>query len=82
MKKHSSFDAVKDHMLTRGCDEAVDAGLQGDLEMIVRRAERVRSLGAEYGHVELSPYMQSLMRVTSAMGVNAEAEHTAVAASV
>jgi hypothetical protein len=81
MSKHSSFDAVQDHMLTRGCHEAAE-GLEGDLEMIVRRAERVRSLGAEYGHVELSPYMQSLLRVTSAIGVSKKAEHAAVAASV
>ena len=82
MSKHSSFDAVQDHMLTRGCNEAVDADMKGDLEMIVRRAERVRNLGAEYGHVELSPYMQSLLRVTSAIGVTKKSEHAAVAASV
>lgn len=81
MKKLSSFDAIKDHMLTRGCNEPVRSELHDDLEMMVRRADAVRSLGAEYGQVELSPYMQSLLRASTSVGVR-ESAHTAVAASV
>lgn len=81
MKKISSFDAIKEHMLTRGCNEAVRGELHDDLEMMVRRADAVRSLGAEYGQVELSPYMQSLLRASPAVGVR-ESAHAAVAASV
>jgi len=81
MKKLSSFDAIKDHMLTRGCNEAVRAELHDDLEAMVRRVDAVRSLGAEYGQVELSPYMQSLLRASPAVGIR-ESAHAAVAASV
>ena len=49
MKKHSSFDAIKDHMLTRGCNEAVRAELHDDLEMMVRRADTVRDYLVSHG---------------------------------
>jgi hypothetical protein len=82
MKKRSSYDAVNDHMLTRGWKEPVDAALHDDLERVVRRVDVVRSLGAEYGEVELSPYMQSLLGVSTAAQTHAGEVRVAVAASV
>jgi hypothetical protein len=63
--KTSAFDRVKNHLSRRGSEKPAPASLQGDLEVLVRRCDDVRSLGGEYGSVELSPYMSSLMRVSS-----------------
>ena len=47
--------------MTANCD---------DLDMIVRRCDMVRALGEEFGGVELSPYIQSVI------GVHARSERT------
>ena len=62
-QKHSSFDRIKSHLLLRGADEALPPELNEDLEILSRRCDTVRSLGREYGSVELSPYMTSLLRM-------------------
>jgi hypothetical protein len=66
-QKKSSFDRIKQHLETRGETAAVPRSLDGDLETVVRRCDEVRSLGNEYGSVELSPYMLSLLHVSSAV---------------
>lgn len=62
-RKRSSFDNIQAHLAIQGCKTPVADHLQGDLEMVVRRCDEVRSLGQAYGSVELSPYMYSLLRV-------------------
>jgi hypothetical protein len=61
---HSAFDRVKSHLTLRGCNKPASESLCEDLETMVRRYDEVRSLGREYGEVELSPYMSSLLRVS------------------
>ena len=80
--KHSSFDRIKAHLNTRGSNVAVPASKREDLEMLVRRVDDVRSLGREYGEVELSPYMSSLLRVSTAAPVRTVSVNAAAAASV
>jgi len=68
----SSFDRIKRHLDKKGSNAPVSAALRDDLEMVVRRCEEVRSLAD--AEVELSPYMQSLLRVTAQGGRDAAAE--------
>ena len=82
MNKRSAFDRIQRHMADNGCDTPVSSGLREDLETIVRRCNEVRSLGAEYGSVELSPYMVSLMRVSTTAPSLSTAVGTPAAASV
>ena len=84
MGKRSSIDRVTRHLRRSG--EAVPAPeeLREDLAALVRRYDEVRSLGQGYGSVELSPYLKSLLRVTSvephaALAVRAEERTTVVA---
>ena len=65
--KKSSFDRIKTHLETKGCAAPIAADLSRDLEMLVRRCDEVRSLSREYGAVELSPYMVSLLHVSSGL---------------
>ena len=75
----SSFERVKRHLQRKGSDVPAPAEMHGDLVAVVRRCDRVRSLGQAFGSVELSPYMKSLLRVS---GLDTRAvEETAVAAS-
>ncbi len=80
-RKKSSFDRVKSHLQNESFAAPVE-GLQDDLEMLVRRCNEVRSLGREYGGVELSPYMSSLLRVSSALPGSAVKASARAAASV
>ena len=66
-QKKSCFDRIKNHLNTRGETASVSRELAGDLEAVVRRCDEVRSLGQEYGTVELSPYMLSLLDVARAL---------------
>jgi hypothetical protein len=66
-QKKSSFDRIKQHLNTRGESTPVSGALAGDLETMVRRCDEVRSLSKEYGTIELSPYMLSLLHVSSAL---------------
>lgn len=59
----STFDRVNKHLQSFGASVPMTEGCD-DLEMIVRRCEMVRSLGEEFGGVELSPYIQSVIGVT------------------
>ncbi len=81
-KKKSSFDRVKAHLLNEGHGTPASGELHGDLDMIVRRCNDVRSLGREYGGVELSPYMSSLLRVSTALPGSSVAMGSRAAASV
>ena len=66
-ERRSSFDRVRKHLREQGCATAVRAELCDDLEVLVRRCDEVRGLSREYGSIELSPYMTSLLRVSGAM---------------
>jgi hypothetical protein len=59
----SSFDNVSSYLSRRRARTAVPAEMQEDVETVVRRCERLRSLGEAFQQVELSPYMRSLLRV-------------------
>ena len=82
MKTKSSFDRIKAHLATGGAERAVPASKREDLEMLVRRVDEVRSLGREYGEVELSPYMSSLLRVSTAAPARIPAVSAPAVASV
>ncbi|MCZ7647944.1 MAG: hypothetical protein M5U26_22245 [Planctomycetota bacterium] len=60
----SSIDRIRGHLETRGADAPLPEDLRADAELLVRRCDEVRSLGQAYGSVELSPYMQSLLRIS------------------
>ena len=81
-KKKSAFDRVKDHLLNKGSDVPPSALVADDVEMLVRRCNEVRSLGREFGGVELSPYMTSLLRVAAPRQSNAAVVGASAAASV
>ena len=49
--------------------------ISGDLEIMLRRFERVRALADEHGRIELSPYMRSLLK----MAGKGKFEHAEVA---
>ena len=78
-KRHSEFDRVKAHLRLRGPRTPVTGRALDDLETLVRRYDEVRSLGQEYGEVELSPFMHSLLRVSRAPEVSLAAEPAAAA---
>ncbi|MFH0939366.1 MAG: hypothetical protein V1899_08815 [Planctomycetota bacterium] len=61
----SSFDRVKAHLLKEGANTPAPSHLRDDLELLVRKCHEVRSLSREYGSIELSPYMTSLLRVST-----------------
>jgi hypothetical protein len=65
--KKSSFDRIKKHLTTKGCEVPVAGSMARDMDMIVRRCDEVRSLSKEYGAIELSPYMVSLLHVSSGL---------------
>ena len=81
-KKKSAFDRVKAHLLDKGSDVPPSPQLAEDVELMVRRCTEVRSLGREYGEVELSPYMTSLLRVTRSAPAVSSTVRAAAAASV
>jgi hypothetical protein len=81
-KKKSAFDRVKAHLLNKGCDTRPPGVVADDVESLVRRCNDVRSLGREYGDVELSPYMASLLRVSRSAPATAAALGVQAAASV
>lgn len=58
------------------------ASQREDLEMMVRRVDEVRSLGREYGEVELSPYMSSLLRISTATPIRMVSVNAAAVVSV
>jgi hypothetical protein len=62
----SSFDRIARHLRRKGSRTPVRPGLREDLENLVRRCEKAHSLGEALRHVELSPYMKSLLRVSRA----------------
>lgn len=75
----SSFDHVSAFLRQRS-DSAPPAGMDEDVEVIVRRWERVRNLGDAFDQVELSPYLQSMLRTREQALVLQEAERTSAAA--
>jgi hypothetical protein len=50
--------------MLQGPKVPVIAELRADLESVVRRLDEVRSMGSLYQGIELSRYMQSLLRVS------------------
>ena len=81
-RKSSSFDRIKSHLVTRGASAPVTGSMRDDLEVLVRNCDEVRSLGREYGEIELSPYMSSLLRVSTAVTANVASVGMSAAASV
>jgi hypothetical protein len=81
-RKKSAFDRVKDHLLNKGSDVPPGSSLGNDVEMLVRRCNEVRSLGREFGGVELSPYMTSLLRVSTPAPSSTAVMNSQAAASV
>jgi hypothetical protein len=73
-KKRTPFDRVHAHLVLRGSCAPVTGKRREDLDVLVRNFDRVRSLAPE---IELSPYMNSLLRVS-----DARAEALAAAPSV
>lgn len=61
---HSSFDQVSRHLDTFGESIPMRLDQVDDLDLVVGRLEQVRKLSAEYGKIELSPYMELLLGVT------------------
>jgi len=61
----SSFDNVSAYLGRRRTRAAVPAEVKEDVETVVRRCERLRSLGDAFAQVELSPYMKSLLRLSA-----------------
>lgn len=82
MGKKSSFDKIKTHLTKMGAEVAVASSRQDDLETLVRRCDEVRSLGSEYGSVELSPYMLALLKVSAVARGKAASVRASAAASV
>lgn len=80
--KKSSFDRIKKHLATKGCDVPVADDMAGDVDMIVRRCDEVRSLSKEYGAIELSPYMLSLLHVSSGLPRESARANAAAVVSV
>ena len=81
-KRRSSFDRVKKHLREKGCATAVQAELCDDLEALVRRCDEVRGLSREYGAIELSPYMTSLLRVSGVIPQAAPVDRAMAAAGI
>lgn len=63
---HSSFDQVSGHLRKFGGETPMRLDQVDDLDLVVGRLEQVRRLGAEYGKIELSPYMELLLGITRA----------------
>ena len=80
--KKTSFDRIKAHLDTKGCAAPIADDLARDLEMVVRRCDEVRSLSREYGAIELSPYMVSLLHVSSGLPREEVRAHSAAVATV
>jgi hypothetical protein len=80
--RQSSIDRVKAHIAVHGCDTPAEGETYEALQTIVRRYDEVRSLGREFGSVELSPYVSALLQVSRLRGETATGVHTAVAAGV
>jgi len=70
----SSFDRVKEHLVIKGAYAPAPADAQDDLETLTRRCDEIRDLGDEFGTIELSPYMQSLLRVSRPIQAERSAE--------
>jgi hypothetical protein len=64
VRDDSAFDRVTAHLRFRGCRTPVTGRLKDDVVMLVRKCDEVRSLGQEYGGVELSQYMKAVLRVS------------------
>jgi len=74
----SSFENVS--ALLREGQANRPAELDDDVEIIVRRYDRVRDLGAAFDQVELSPYMRTLLQTREQALVAVETEHATAAA--
>lgn len=73
----SSIDRVSEHLRSKGANAPAPQELHDDVEALVRRCDEVRSLSQTFGGVELSPFMQSLLRVS---GLDARANVRALPA--
>lgn len=63
----SSFDKVKAHMTNPFKEDLARQKdlerISDDVEIMLRRFERVRALADEHGRIEMSPYMRSLLKM-------------------
>lgn len=76
----SSFDQVSAFLRQRSAGAQASEDVQKDIDVLVRRYDRVRSLDEAFGEVELSPYMRSLLRTRAKPSVTAETERASAAA--
>lgn len=81
-RKSSSFDRIKAHLVARGSSAPVTGTLRDDLDVLVRRCDEVRSVSREFGEIELSPYMSSLLRVSTTAPAGVQSVRVPAAASV
>ncbi len=75
----SSFEQVSAFLRQRDANTPAPADLDDDVELLVRRCERVRNLGEAFSQVELSPYMQSMLRTRDQTVVTVEGERASAA---
>ncbi|MGD0092753.1 MAG: hypothetical protein ABSE73_22810 [Planctomycetota bacterium] len=78
-RRNSDYYRVRGHMLRRGCCTPATGRVRESLEMLVRRCDEVRGLREEYGEIELSPYMRTLLRVSGVADFSTAAAEVAVA---
>lgn len=74
----SAVNRIRAHMTTRGCNTPVNRSRREDLVTLVRRCEDVQGLTQEYGPIELSPYLRSLLQVSGVPASNLAAAGAAV----
>ncbi len=75
----SSFDRVSAFLRQRTASAPVPADVAEDVEVLVRRYDRVRSLDEAF-QVELSPFMRSMMRTQAEPRTAADDQRTSAAA--
>lgn len=75
----SSFDRVSAFMRQRSASAPMPADVAEDVEVLVRRYDRVRTLDEAF-QVELSPFMRSMMRTQADRRTAADNERTSAAA--
>lgn len=79
VEMNSAYDRVKEHLDRHGAETPVSPELRGDLETLLRRADEIADLGEEFGSVELSPFMKSLLRVSGLRKVSDKRREKTVA---
>ena len=64
MHQAHSVQRVREHLSRHGGRVPADASLRPELRAMARQCEELQARGEEYGEVELSRYMKSLLRIS------------------